>query len=904
MKRKAWKRIPLLLVSFIVLTSCKLLDNIVNTILATVANELPILVNVIDLMDVQGDDLPLTQFEEPPLSKAKQADIQYIRNALIIPKKLAVEGFPYNVEFRYAFNNEAFNSHFKEIVLTNEDLPAEISAEIPLQLEVYVLIPVGTSDILAGANSIEDLQHVVESKSQSDLIKATNQDSLELELNIYTVAGDKEKHKRFYLNLKKAEFGAIVIDELFESNFLLNVYDAANDEITSLETKPTEQENATKLEYFKETLAIPKRITIDDIGEITFEVTSNYPAMFFENELLKTVADLDPDNDEFSGDVAIHTFTPVGDSQIPHNVATIDDFKSYIEDDLGPKELYNKATTQLDNHIVTFTVSAFEEDSDEAFREETYYFKLMNARLEQEIVDYAMGDDVDYIVNLVHYNDIGNPIKVDVSDNSASNPYNVSYLTETIVIPKRAVLTDFGAKTIEFDVSHNSDDVFESERDTDLDSADVSNVRVTTLTPLGGYDYDAIDVDGLADEIRDLPRTRLYEHATHAPTSSPVEITVTAKMLDDDGVYKTKAKTYYFNFVAANVDKEIIDHIEGENALLNVVSYENTDTVKSIAHEAQDVNNRYRIEHLTDTIIIPKTITLPDFGDTEINVTETIEAVNPNFFITEQSRAIDDTGAEGENFDLLVKTFTPLGGYLNSTATTLEQLADAIGDLETKDLYAHSQRGAVDVDITLTLELGNEAPRTQTYYLQLVPADVDEKIGDAIMNDFEVVNIIHDFTTNTYTGVSLATNSTSNPEPIEYFKDMIIIPSKFIPGDYPDKEITFIIDFDESYSLGGDLYYIGEKNDINYDDQNLDFAAFLPIGGYVLPETVKTMEQLIAYIPAHMHVLAEYNDTIVANNTSFTITPVINGRPFTEHTKTYYFAIEQNEALRLYYDSL
>ncbi len=888
MKRKAWKRIPLLLVSFIVLTSCKLLDNIVNTILATVANELPILVNVIDLMDV----------EEPPLTKAKQADIQYIRNALIIPKKLAVEGFPYNVEFRYAFNNALFNSRFKEIVLTNENLPEEISEEIPLQLEVYVLIPVGTSDILDGANSIEELQDVVESKSQSDLVKAASQDPLEFELNIYTIAGDKEKHKRFYLNLKKAEFGAIVIDELFESDFLLNVYDAANDEITSLATKPTEQVNATKLEYFKETLAIPKRITLEDIGEITFEVTTNYPSMFFENELLKTIEDLDPGNEEFSGDVAIHTFTPVGNSIIPQRVQTIDDFKDYIEDDLGPKELYNKATTQLNNHVVTFTVSAFEEDSDEAFREETYYFKLMNARLEQEIVDYALGDDVDYIVNLVHYNDIENPIKVDVSNNSASNPYNVSYLTETIVIPKRATLTDFGEKVIEFDVSHNSNDVFESERNADLDSADVSDVRVTTLTPLGGYDYDAVDIDGLADEIRDLPRKKLYEHATHAPTSSPVEIVVTAKMRDDDGVYKTKTKSYFFNFVEANVDKEISDHIENENALLNVVSYEDTSTVTSIAHNAQNANNRYKVEHLTETIIIPKTITLPEFGNTEINVTADINAVDPNFFITEQQRSIDDSGDDGENFDLVVKTFTPLGGYSNTTgATTLEDLADDISDLPTKVLYEHSQRAGevVDVDITLTLELGTET-RTQTYYLQLVPADVDEKISNAIMNDFEIVNVA-DFTY-AYDGVDPATNSSSNPEVIEYFKDIIIIPSSFTPVDYPNKQITFVIDYNGNDPLnGGALYYAGEKHDLEYDGQTINFAGFLPLGGYPLPPSVTTLDELVNYISNPTFedalALASYNDNILNNSATFTITPVINGTPFSEHTKTYHFMIEK-----------
>ena len=73
MKKKLWQKLSVGLVSVLMLTSCRLIDNIVNRVLITVADQLPFLVNVVDLMSLQeeSDDLPITQFEDPPLRDRK-----------------------------------------------------------------------------------------------------------------------------------------------------------------------------------------------------------------------------------------------------------------------------------------------------------------------------------------------------------------------------------------------------------------------------------------------------------------------------------------------------------------------------------------------------------------------------------------------------------------------------------------------------------------------------------------------------------------------------------------------------------------------------------------------------------------------------------------------------------------
>lgn len=908
MKHKLWKKLSVTLVALLSLTSCKLIDNIVNRILLTAADQLPFLVNVIDLMAMQeggGEDLPITQFDDPPLHANKRANINYITNALLIPKKLEVSGIPYNLEFSLP---ESGVNGFHQFVLTNEDLPAEFQEEIPLQLEVYVLIPVGTSTILGNASSLEDLEGVMNDTSQTELASAANQESIDVELPITIRAGaNHSKLKTFYLKLVKAEFGTIIVDVVFDSDFLLNIYDAVNDEITSLEDKPEAPEQSVNLEYFKETLAIPKSIEIEDIGTVNFEVETNYPELFFRNNLEKTIEELDPNNEDFSGNIEIFTFTPVGTNDIPNTVQSIEDFKTYVEDTLGPKELYNKATSQglVDN--VTFTIRAFEEGGEEPLREETYYFRLIDARLEQEIVDYVM-DDTEFVVNIINYKNVDNPKQLASVPDSPSNAANVSYLTETIVIPKYATLPDFGNKLLEFDtvVTSTTTEIFEDSRMTQLESDEVSDVTVTTLTPLANFIPNSNNVDDLADEIGGLGAKELYSYVTHVNTT--LEIEVTAKMFDDvDNVYKTNTKTYYFNLVEANVDEEISDHIIDENALINIVEdYEDTDTIKGIASAATNPNNRYEVEHLKQTLIIPKEIVLPEYGNKTINVTRDVTEISglldPNFFIASESREVEENN---EVFDLTVNTLTPLGSYINQGAVTLDDLADELTALPTKDLYGHSQHVDMEIDITLTLELGEET-RSKTYYFKLIKADFDEKISKALM-DPDIADIVYvgsyDFTK---VAVSKERRNPATPLQIEYLRDTILVPTVFEPADYPNKTFEFVLDYNpvDVYNNDQELFYTGEKDDIQHEGNDITVAGLFPTSGFSKIHDYQELEALLNYIselfqePPPVHLLPDailLAQHIATLNDYFdfalTITPKIDGVLYSQHAATYYFDI-------------
>ncbi|HZJ89187.1 MAG TPA: hypothetical protein VFD05_00695 [Bacilli bacterium] len=910
MKHKLWKKLSVALVSVMALTSCRLIDNIVNRVLITVVDQLPFLVNVIDLMALQegeGDDIPITQFEDPPLQKNKRADISYITNALLIPKKLEVDGIPYNLEFSIPEGIAGFH----EFVLGNEDLPDDFQEELPLQLEVYVLIPVGTSTILGNTSSLEDLEDILTNTSQTDLASAVNQDSMEVELPITIRAGaNHTKMKTFYLKLVKTDFGGIIVDVVFESDFLLNVFDAVNDEITSLEEKPEEPDQSVSLEYFKETLAIPKSIELEDIGTINFEVTTNYPHKFFQNTIEKSIEELDPNNEEFSGNVEIHTFTPVGDEPIPGTVHTIEDFKDYFED-FEAKELYNKAAMQNVVEDVIFTVSAYAEDGEEPLREETYYFRLINARLEQEIVDYVM-DETDFVVNIINYKHVDDPRKLPAVPDRPSRAANVGYLTDTIVIPKSAILPDFGNKTLEFDTEIIEKaaglTIFESERGTDLDTEEVEGVVVTTLTPLADYEPDADNIDDLATEIEGLSAKKLYNYITYQETELVIE--VTAKMLDDDGVYKTNKKQYYFNLVEANVDEEISDHIIDENALINVVDYEDTDEVKSIAALADKENARYPIEHLKETLIIPEEIVLPEYGNKTINVTSNVTEksglLDPNFFETTQSREIEEGD---EVFDLTVKTLTPLGSYINPNPNiTLEALADDLMDLPTKQLYDHSQHVDMDVDITLTLELGSET-RTKTYYFTLIKADFDEKISEALLDEQILYVADYDFKNNP---VPLSAKNAGTPQEIEYLRDTILIPIEFLPAEYPEKTFELVPTYSNVDHVNGSdaLFYVGnaDNDEITHEGNKITVTGLFPTAGFSgIHQFDDDLEGLLGYISdiysdtPPMHLLQDAIDLAFHVNSlqdtkgfELTLTAKIDGVPY--KSVTYYFDINKPEA--------
>lgn len=152
----------------------------------------------------------------------------------------------------------------------------------------------------------------------------------------------------------------------------------------------------------------------------------------------------------------------------------------------------------------------------------------------------------------------------------------VSYLTETLAIPRHVVLSDFGNKELDFSINvlgNNADKFYMSEQ---TDTLDGNPVTVKTLTPVGGLAYTTPqnDLPAFAEEIKGLSREDLYDCVTQ--TSIDVDIELSATL---NG--KTATKTYYFTLVAADIDVEIIDYLIDDSSLLNVVTYEDVnDDVK------------------------------------------------------------------------------------------------------------------------------------------------------------------------------------------------------------------------------------------------------------------------------------------------------------------------------------
>ena len=129
MFKKFIKSSVLSLVALITLTSCTMLDNIIGTILANLAINLPVLVTGIDLLPSGLEGTPeQIKWETLPTNKAKPEDFNYLKNILIIPNLVQanIMGLDAKVElsaeFRDADNKDIVDS-FKKISIGLNDLP-------------------------------------------------------------------------------------------------------------------------------------------------------------------------------------------------------------------------------------------------------------------------------------------------------------------------------------------------------------------------------------------------------------------------------------------------------------------------------------------------------------------------------------------------------------------------------------------------------------------------------------------------------------------------------------------------------------------------------------------------------------------------------------------------------------
>jgi len=187
-------------------------------------------------------------------------------------------------------------------------------------------------------------------------------------------------------------------------------------------------------------------------------------------------------------------------------------------------------------------------------RTETYYFRLQEPPLDQEIVELC--NKSEYMINKVFYKDTTSIIRT-TRENMPSTPekrMKVSYLTETLAIPRHVVLSDFGNKELDFSINvlgNNADKFYMSEQ---TDTLDGNPVTVKTLTPVGGLAYTTPqnDLPAFAEEIKGLSREDLYDCVTQ--TSIDVDIELSATLND-----KTATKHIISHLWPADIDVEIID---------------------------------------------------------------------------------------------------------------------------------------------------------------------------------------------------------------------------------------------------------------------------------------------------------------------------------------------------------
>ncbi|OQC11178.1 MAG: hypothetical protein BWX74_00298 [Tenericutes bacterium ADurb.Bin087] len=900
MKLRKLKIIPLALVSLFTLTSCKLIDRLIGSILVNTVMDLPVLINRLDLLPGAENTNPtFVPFENQPSTEANRGELNYLKNVLIVPRDLETVVFNKTIKLHFDFEfsgDTGATNAFHVIDVTESDLPDNFRFDtstfpVPITYKLALIVPVGNSEIFDDVTNIEQIKTVLEETPRSELVEAVDQEPLNTTMKVIASSGGKSKSKNFYFNLTKPLFGAMVLEEVFKSGYLINLYRISgfnqdNNEIQSnienLTSLPTDSANPLNLSYFLDSIAIPKTVTLKDLGDVTFEVTTNYPELFFIGEMSKPIEELNPGNELITGDVVVHTLTPVGTyrSEIPSSVDTVDGLKDHLKT-VDVKELYPYATQASQEFSVTITATCFGEE-----RTETYYFKLNEPPLDQEIVDYVIKSE--YMINKVFYKDTTQILRT-TAENMPTTPekrMKVSYLTETLAIPRHVVLSDFGNRELEFSINvlgNNADKFYMSEQ---TDTLDGNPMTVKTLTPVGGLAYTSPqnDLPAFAEEVKALDREDLYACVTQADLNVDIEISAT---LND----KTATKTYYFTLVAADIDVEIIDYLIDDSSLLNVVNYEDvSDDTKiiKIADQAKDPLNPYEIEHLVDTVIVPEAITLTKFGNKELQIETTVSSDDMgalNFYEASKSATISDN-------NVTAKTLTPLGSYDASAVAPndLNALADSIKALPTKDLYKHSQSVGYNVELNVTVTLindsGDSEVRTTTFYLKTIKADVDEKIGTAIVQDHDIVSLIDH--NDPYVNVANPPQPTDplNPYQLLYFGETLVFPVEFEYAEFENKTINFDINVNGKE----DLFFISQKTH-TYEGKDVEGMTLSPIGTYDPGEPLNTYQDLINHIknPENAMAIQAARLVQVEENVHITVTITIDGRVVA--TNNYYFVL-------------
>lgn len=731
MKLRKLKSLPLAIVSALTLSSCTLLDNVINGMLVNTLMNVPILMNYVDLMQLintegtgegSEDSLPLKQFATQPTSTSKRAEINYFINPLLVPEEVSINGINYAVNVELEYSGEGADAHsFKEISIDVMSLLGDATSDIPVSLRAKLIFPVGESSFLDDVETLDDLMAKVE--NPMDILNETKQEAKNVSITLKVSAGNKMRQRTYHFGLIKPDFGRLVIDQVFASGIVFNMFDAKTQDITTISDNLTDEANPYPVEYLKQTLAIPHKFEIDGVGEVTIDATPSNPEVYFQSSITKNISEIAPDNGMIVGDVTVSTFTPIGEYVVPNTVTTIDDFKDHLET-ADKKELYRHATGEERFTTFNLKVTSGEEEG-----EEDYYFRLKRAPFEEEILDFVM--DTDYIINKLNYKDINsNALSEDnriTPPTSSETALDIHYLVDALVIPHSLVIEDLGDAELSFDVDiRNGDDslFYRGTQNVSIDEAGVRDLVVNTFTPIG-EGADAIvpttpegNILAFADELTALETKALYRHATKPAAINGLEIDVTASMMTSEGP-KTKTKTYFFNLKPADVDQDIVDTVINDFNVLNTADF--TFNITPVDNSSKDASTPKLLTYFFDTLVIPKEVTLKDYDNRLLQFE--IEYDDPtNLFypaITTKQFKVEKDQVDPDEVELY--SLTPVGTHPTDGGGHVEPLLINFGTMYVLDNAAleasyNSQVNNQSFSITVTVTL-NGKTASATYYL-------------------------------------------------------------------------------------------------------------------------------------------------------------------------------------------
>lgn len=873
MFKKFIKSSVLSLVALLTLTSCTIIDNIIGTILANVAMNLPVLVSGINLMPEEDED-PFMLFEKLPTNEAQRQDFKYIQNIIIIPNLLEANIYGLNVKLTIAaeFSGaDDIEDNFVKISLTKDQLPPEFEfdfSSIPFDLDfgVDVYIPVGNSDILEGVDGFEDIEDKLTTAKQSDLIEAvTDQVTLPFSIKLSIQSAKTIKTKTLYFQLIKPEFGDMILDEVFKLGVLVNRFQYQFDgdpAIGQIQNEANKIADPFALTYLTDSIIIPTNVRMKDSDvEINVDVAlSGHERSFLIGDETISLSEFidDPDVlDLIEDEVTFKTFTPIGEDYQEvieeNNITKATDFADYIkgvfetkdEEDLG--NLYRASQSDPFDFSLELTVEVPGGDT----RSETYYFGLQEAMLDEKILDFVI--DNQSIVQKIHYTKVDQPISV------TEDTFDLEILTETVAFPATINLPDFDTRDIVFNVEFvNSadEDLFytsHQEIDTAVAGFGKADIVAQTFTPIGDLNPETPEdnLEDFAEEIKGMFETDMEElyRVITSEHSGQIHLKLTASLTKGEETTVSRARDIYINLVPADVDQDILDYLIDDARLLNTVDYKDVEKLNNGESEATDIlvsvgksEGPIVVEHLVDTLVIPSEITLSSFGDKTLKVTHAITpkagSTLPTIFTSTQS-------VELKEFDISAKTLTSTGGYMQADPLNrdLQVFANEIVGLSTKDKYEYSQTESSTVEITITIDFENSdgtpsglTPRTKTFTVEFIPVQIsDADIANAIFettDPYSVVNILRagEFINN---GDNASLVPLAEVDEISLFFDTIVIPTEIQFQDFDGQLLNF------EYSITGadkDFFFIDTKLH-ELDGQMITVTTLTPIASYDAGDT-------------------------------------------------------------------